>query len=180
MNFDQIFKNILNDVKVKLDGEFDKNFERKAFFNTKWPTSDFYNRKGSMMNRSGTLRRSINSQIVGKNQIKFSSSLPYASLHNEGGEMEVTAKMKKFFWAMYYKSSGAVSTKKDGTASHSQRNKKLSLEAEQYKALALMKVGTKMKIKQRQFIGDHPSIRPMIEKIVQDEMKHLNLNPNKK
>ena len=31
MNFETYFKNILNDLKVDLSDEFDRNFERKAF-----------------------------------------------------------------------------------------------------------------------------------------------------
>lgn len=55
--------------------------------------------------------------------------MPYAELHNNGGSFKVTAKMKKFFWAKYYETSG-IKTKKTA---------KMSIEAQQWKALALKK-----------------------------------------
>ena len=33
---EQLKRNILSDMRVELTEEFDKNFERKAFFNSKW------------------------------------------------------------------------------------------------------------------------------------------------
>ncbi|MBR5898080.1 MAG: hypothetical protein IKZ14_01265 [Muribaculaceae bacterium] len=33
---DQLKRNILNDMRVELADEFDRNFERKAFFTRKW------------------------------------------------------------------------------------------------------------------------------------------------
>lgn len=32
----KIIRNILNDVRVELSDEFDRNFERQAFFNEAW------------------------------------------------------------------------------------------------------------------------------------------------
>lgn len=108
--------------------------------------------------RTGQLRNSL-SYNVGEDFIRWSSSLPYASIHNEGGEITVTAKMKSFFWAMYYKASGAMTKTKGGKVSASKRNQNLSVEAQQWKNMALMKIGSKIKIPQRQFIGDHPRVQ---------------------
>lgn len=166
MNPKDFTKNILSDVRVDLTEEFDRNFERKGFFDKKWKGTNLPNQRGSLMMRSGKLRRSIMSKQNG-NSVSWSSSLPYASIHNEGGEMEVTAKMKSFFWAMYYKATGAAGKGK------SERSKKLSSEAQQWKNLALMKLGSKMKIEQRQFIGDHPIVRQRIEHVVGLNMKEL-------
>ncbi|WP_273006296.1 hypothetical protein [Chryseobacterium sp.] len=57
MDFNQFHKNILNDVRIELMDEFDRNFQRKAFFDKKWPSTKLINRKGSMMARSNNLRR---------------------------------------------------------------------------------------------------------------------------
>ena len=162
-NFTQ---NIIKDLKVDLTEEFDMNFKRKAFFNKPWKPTKLVNNKGSLMMRSGNLRNSISSKIQGTD-ILFSSSLPYASIHNEGGTITVTAKMKKFFWAMYYKSSGAI-----GKGSK-QKNERLSIEAQQWKALALMKIGQKMKIEKRQFIGWHPTVNNRVESVFNDHLKDI-------
>jgi phage gpG-like protein len=159
-------KNIISDLRVDLTDEFDSNFERKAFFDKAWEASKLPNHKGSLLMRSGKLRRSIRPRET-KNQLSWSSSLPYASLQNEGGEVVVTERMKRFFWAMFYKSNGAV------TKGNSERNKRLTGESAMWKALALQKVGAKMKIKQRQFIGDHPRVRERIKAVIDMNMKEL-------
>jgi phage gpG-like protein len=167
-------KTILKAVQVELTDEFDSNFERKAFFNESWNQPNLVNNRGSMMARTNGLRRSLRSRVSG-NSITFSSSLPYASLHNEGGEVVVTQKMKSFFWAMFYKSYGAISFSiKKKAMANTERNKRLSTEAAQWKALALQKVGAKMKIEKRQFIGDHPKVRLGIEKIVNEQMQKMS------
>ncbi len=173
MNPNDFIKNILSDVRVDLTEEFDRNFERKGFFDKKWKDTNLPNQRGSLMMRSGKLRRSIMSKQTA-NSVSWSSSLPYASVHNEGGEIEVTAKMKSFFWAMYYKSSNAIlfNVKKKEMA-NTARNKKLSSEAQQWKNLALQKVGSKMKIEQRQYIGDHPVVRQRIEDVIGINFKEL-------
>lgn len=165
-------KNILSDLRVDLTDEFDRNFERKAFFDKAWENTSIPNRKGTLMMRTGKLRRSMKSR-ESNNELSWSSSLPYASLQNEGGEIIVTEKMKRFFWAMFYKSNGAVSKSKKGDTRNNDRNKKLTAEAATWKALALQKVGAKMKVKQRQFIGDHPQVRQRVEHVVDLNMKEL-------
>jgi len=169
-------KNILADIRIDLTDEFDKNFERKAFFDKPWENSKIPNHKGSLMMRTGKLRRSIRSKEQG-NSLTWSSSLPYASLQNEGGEIVVTEKMKRFFWAMFFKSDGAITLKRDKdekvVVRDTKRNKRLTGESGMWKALALQKVGAKMKIKQRQFIGDHPQVRQRIQQVVDRNMKEL-------
>lgn len=163
----QIFNDIVKDIRIDVSEEFDRNFERKAFFDRPWKKTKLQNQRGSLMMRSGALRRSIKSNQSGGN-ITWSSSLPYASIMNEGGTITVTAKMKSFFWAMYYKSTGAV-----GVGGNNARNQRLNAEAQQWKALALMKVGSQMKIEKRQFIGSHPVISGRIENIMNHHLKDV-------
>lgn len=168
MNSKKFLQEILKDVEVDLTQEFDKNFERKAFFNKKWPQSKHANSRGSLLLRTGKLRRSI--QSTNRNgTIRFKSNLPYASLHNEGGEIVVTTKMKSFFWAMFYKHSNAIKGQKKSKA-----NAALSPEASKWKALALLKIGTKLKIEKRQFIGSHSEVDKRIKRIVAYNMEELN------
>jgi phage gpG-like protein len=171
--FEQFIKNILQDAKVELSDEFDRNFERKAFFTDKWPASKINNNRGSLMARKNTLRNSLKAEEHG-NELKWSSSIAYATIHNEGGEITVSAGMKRFFWAMFYKASKAISTKKDGTNRTTKRNLLLTDEAANWKALALMKVGQKIKIPKRQFIGWHPVLDNSVEQIVEANLEELN------
>lgn len=162
MQPNQIIEIFIQDVAVELNGEFDRNFERKAFFDEAWPAEKFKNARGSQLTRTGTLRASINQTVI-NDVIKWQSSLPYASIHNTGGEITVTPNMKKFFWAMFYK-NGGKQLKED----------ELSTEAKQWKFLALMKVGAKIKIPKRQFIGDHPQVHESILEVFNDIEPQLN------
>lgn len=173
MEINDLEKKITQDLAVELADEFDRNFERKAFFTEKWTSPKINNSRGSVMNRSGNLRRSIK-YSVRDGMILFSSSLPYASIHNEGGEITVTAKMKKYFWAMYYKAVGGITTKADGGESKSKKNVKLTGEAAKWKGLALMKVGQKIKVEKRQMVGDHPQVAKIVKGVIDDNMEIFN------
>lgn len=157
MDLDKFLQNVIQDVKVDLADEFDRNFERKAFFDEKWQHTKLHNRIGSLMIRRGNLRNSINADIQG-NKIIFSSSLPYASIHNEGGELTVTTKMKKYFWAKHIEA----------------KNTKNIIEAEQFKAMALKPIGSKIIIPKRQFIGNHPKVKEAVERAVNANLEELN------
>jgi len=166
-------KQTLTDIKVKLGEEFDRNFQRKAFFDEKWPATKLTYHRGSLMMRTGRLRKSLLSPKVTSNGIIWSSSLPYADIHNNGGEMRVTPQMRKFFWAKYYQTSSATTKKKNGEASSSARNRKLSIEAEQWKALALKPIGSIIKIEKRQFIGSHPQVDKHIKEVINHNFGEL-------
>lgn len=173
MDINDLEKKITNDLAVELADEFDRNFERKSFFTEKWASPKINNARGSVMNRSGNLRRSIK-YSVRDGMILFSSSLPYASIHNEGGEITVTAQMKKYFWAMYYRATGGITTKADGGESKSKKNIKLTAEAAKWKGLALMKVGQKIKVEKRQMVGDHPQVAKIVKGVIDDNMELFN------
>jgi len=172
MTSEQFLENVLNDLRVELTDEFDKNFERNAFFDQAWPETKRNVTRGSVMQRTGGLRGSIRSDVEAGG-LHFSSSMPYADIHNTGGILTITANMKKFFWAMYYKASGAVSSKKDGTASKSKRNITLTEEAAYWKSLALMKVGDKITIPKRQYIGHHPQVDDLIQQVSDDNVQEF-------
>ena len=162
MQPNQIIELFINDVAVELTGEFDRNFERKAFFNEAWTPEKLKNSRGSLMTRTGTLRQSIDKTVL-NDIITWQSSLPYASIHNEGGEITVTPNMKKFFWAMFYKNGGK-----------GLKESELSAEAKQWRNLALVKVGTQLKIPKRQFIGEHPQVHQIIQDVFNDLEPQLN------
>lgn len=140
-------RQILNDLRVELSDEFDRNFQRKAFFDRPWPPRKMHNPKGSLLMVTGKLRRSIRSR-VDTDSVTWETSERYAAIHNYGGEIMVTAKMKRFFW---YKHKA---TKDDA-----------------WKWMALMKVGTRIRIPKRQFLGDHPVVRKRAEAVVNRNLK---------
>ena len=163
MSFNKFLQQALTDIKVKLEAEFKENFTRKAFFNEKWKNTKSPNSRGSLMLRTGNLRNSIRSELRGSS-IVFSSSMPYANIHNNGGEISVTPQMRKFFWAMHLKTG--------------QKDKKTA-EAERWKALALMKIGSKIKIEKRQFIGFHSETDKIIREIINHHLEEITKELNK-
>ena len=84
-------KNIISDLRVELAEEFDKNFQRKAFFTERWKKNRNPNARGSLLVVTGTLRRSIQASET-PDGVRFTSNVPYATLHNEGGKGSVTVR----------------------------------------------------------------------------------------
>ena len=114
-NLKDAIKKGLEDVQRELSEEFDRNFARKAFFTEAWQRKRYDDGKNILLN-SGSLRQSIMSEL-GEKSLEFYSSLIYAGIHNDGGEIVVTDRMKKYFWRRYYKVSAAITTKKSGAKS---------------------------------------------------------------
>lgn len=102
-NIQSIIKNILRDIRVEMADEFDQNFERQAFFSEKWQRrkSPIRNNGRAILTDTGQLRSSIKSRVTEKSVI-FYSELPYAEIHNDGGEIVVTQKMKRYFRHKFY------------------------------------------------------------------------------
>ena len=126
----RLIRTILSDIRVDMADEFDKNFERQGFFSEAWARRKSPTRPGgSILIDTGTLRKSIQSKSTGSS-ITFFSTLPYASIHNDGGEIKVTRKMKRYFWHKYYATTGSFGRKKNGERRGDKRTVQLSTEAE--------------------------------------------------
>lgn len=152
MTYQALLKQILTDIKVELADEFDRNFERKAFFTEKWQDVKEPVKTGSLMMRSGDLRRSIEARTE-TDGVRFLSSMPYALLHNEGGTVNVpvTDKMRRFFWAKF-KETGI----------------------EKYKFMALTKKEKlSITVPKRQFIGHHPEVDKRVNEVTEDNFKEF-------
>lgn len=169
-DIDIIIKRILRDIAVELSDEFDKNFEREAFFSEAWQRRVSPTRPGGhILVDSGTLRRSIQSR-TSDSSITFFSTLPYAAIHNEGGEIRVTNRMKAFFWHKYYEATGSFGRKKNGERRNDKRTVQLSTEAEFWKWMALKKEGSTIKIPKRQFIGASPEVEKAVREIIEENL----------
>lgn len=162
-------RKILSDVRVAVLEEFDRNFERKGFFEAKWPEARYKTTRGSLMLRSGRLRKSIRGQILSTG-IGFYSSMPYASIHNRGGKIQVTPKMRRFFWAMYYRNLSGVSfsVKTRQVATGARQNER----AEYWRNIAMAR-GNQINIPKRQFIGHHPRVNKIVRQTSDRYFKEL-------
>ncbi len=167
----KILSRILNDIRVEMTDEFDRNFERESFFGEAWQRRRSPTRPGGhILVNTGRLRRSIQSRTT-ENSITFFTNEPYAAIHNEGGEIVVTAKMKRYFWHKYYEATGAFGRKKDGSRRNDKRTLQLSEEAEFWKFMALKKAGTTIKIPRRRFLGTSPEVEDAVRGIIEKNLR---------
>lgn len=164
------FRQTLSDIKVELSDVFDRNFERKAFFDAPWPKRKRQGR-GTTLIVSGRLRRSIKSHITSKN-IAFTSDAPYASIHNQGGTVPITRKMRRYFWAMHYKNMAGVSFSIKTQQPTTKKSARLNETAMYWRNMALHK-GNKITIPQRQFIGAHSRVDGVVEACATKNIKAL-------
>ena len=181
----------LNDIKVEAADEFDQNFNRQAFFNQKWARRKYNDDESrGLLVQSGTLRRSIIAKITDRDSVLFQTTVPYAKIHNEGGTITVTTRMKKYFWWKYITivgskrpKAGTATTyserfqrKKNGELRNNKRNRELTEEAKFYKYMAMKKAGSKITIPKRQFIGNHPYLEKLLKEIAEKNAIELIMN----
>lgn len=172
MNSDvkKIVSRILKDIQREMGDEFDKNFERQAFFSEAWARHKSPTRPGgSILIDTGQLRQSISSRTT-ENSIIFYTTLPYAAIHNDGGEIVVTKKMKRYFWHKYYEATGSFGRRKDGSLRKNKKNTQLTTEAEFWMFMALKKEGSTIKIPRRQFLGTSPEVEQAVREIVEENI----------
>lgn len=167
----RIIKQILKDIRVEMEDEFKTNFERQAFFSEAWERrkSPIRNEGRAILIDTGQLRRSISSRVT-ENSVIFYTDLPYAAIHNDGGEIKVTKRMKGYFWHKYYEATGSFGRKKDGTLRRTKKNARLTTEADFYKWMALKKEGSTIKIPRRQFIGTSPEVEQAVREIIEENI----------
>ena len=159
----ELINKIAKDVRVELADEFDRNFERKAFFGQPWAPVKHDPGVGSMLMRTGMLRKSITARSAG-GKIAFTSSVKYARIQNEGGPVTststVTPKMRRWAWAKYHET-------KD----------------EKYRGLAMTRkkvIKRSFVMPSRRFIGPHPVVTKAIKDISDQHIKKYIDNLNSK
>lgn len=161
-------------VGAMAKSHFQENFRQGGFVNNglnKWSPAKRTLQGGfSAADNYGTLLSSRNHLFSsigykpGSGFVTIGTSVPYAGLHNFGGMTHptVTAKMRGFAWAMYYKNGGG----KKGQSSPP--------EADRWKALALTrKQKLSIRMPQRQFIGNSSELTSAISMKIQTEIDNL-------
>lgn len=176
----KVIGRILKDIRVELSDEFDRNFEREAFFSEAWQRrkSPIRGDGRAILTDTGQLRRSIRSRTT-ENSITFFTDLPYAEIHNDGGEIVVTERMKGYFWHKYYEATGSFGRKKNGQRRNDKRTVRLAGEAEFWKFMALKKAGSTIKIPRRRFLGTSPEVEQAVRDIIEENInEYFNVEYN--
>lgn len=83
----------------------------------------------------------------------------YAATHNDGEEIEVTERMKRFFWAKHLE--------------HKERMGVEAPETEFWKRMALKKPGSRIKIPRRHFLGPSKEVDAIVKDVVDKELQEF-------
>jgi phage gpG-like protein len=129
INFSYARDNLLRDV-ARMAGvesvKFFKEIFRKGGFTDnsfqKWADKQSPLGGKKLMYNRGTLMQSIKKTEESNKRVVVSSDTPYSEIHNEGGYVVVTAQMKKYFWALYYRASGRITKTKSGKEAKTKKN----------------------------------------------------------
>lgn len=162
------------------------NFRKGGFVNgglRRWPVTK-RQRSGSKSAAAGygpllSRRNHLFSSVKytpGDYRVRVANDVKYAPPHNWGGETRptVTPRMRKFAWAMYYKAAGIRKKAAKGKRKGKTRQRELPPEAGMWKGLALTrKKKLKVKIPQRQFIGESTELNKQIRQTVETEIRNI-------
>jgi len=102
------------------------------------------------------------------------AAVPYAQIHNEGGKIAVTPKMRKYFWAKYYENANRAAKKADSTRdSDIRKYAKDNATAEFWKRLALTKK-TAFDIPKRTFLQpDTAKLRTQVSRDIDEALTRI-------
>lgn len=135
----------------------------------KWQANQ---RKGTILAKTGHLRASIY-YTAQPGMATIKSHMPYAAIHNEGGTVitPVTPKMRKFFWAMYYKEGGRNIRTSAAGGQYQSLNSGIDQRAKKWRAMALTKkTSFTVKIPQRQFAPTLRSTSPVLDRAIEAQV----------
>lgn len=115
--------------------------------------------------------------VIGKGYVSIVNSVPYASIHNEGGTIHqnipISPDMRKFAWAMFFKSAGIRKGKKSKGETSPEN---LSPEALKWRGLALTKKSTlsrSIQIPKRQFIGESQELTELVTNEIEQTIEKV-------
>lgn len=134
---------------------FKENFDAEGFIAgegrlQKWEKTKRYTGRKTLT-KTRRLRRGIKIMSASKTQVRVGvdSSIKYAKIHNFGGQIEITPKMRRYFWAMFKQTGDAY-----------------------YKGLALTKK-KHFDITERKYIGNTLAMEPRLDRRTIKELKKI-------
>lgn len=143
-SLNDIFKNLPQWAGNEYLNNSVSSFRRGGYIDNRfepWPERKNKDEGRATLVKRGALRRSIRMRF-GADWFEIFTESEYAKLHNEGGRVEVTKKMRGYFWAMHYKA----------------KKRKQNEDADFWRSLALTKKPY-LEFPKRQFMGDSGILR---------------------
>lgn len=126
--------------------------------------------KRTLLN-TNSLMNSIECTSQSVKRVLVETKKSYAETHNNGATITVTERMKKYFWWQYRIHSERVQRTKKGNVYKGKANQSTNSKAEFCKAMALRKVGSKIKIPKRQFMGNSKNMMGKMDSALLDYAK---------
>ena len=160
----QVFQAIKEEMRVELTSEFHENFRRKAFFDrpwkprkeSGWKSSRRKSQRGSLLLVTGKLRRSLKSQVTSSG-VAFSSAMPYASMHNEGFDGQITVPQHM---------------RKETTSLRLIKGKRgLKRQRVKVRAHRVRSFKRRLHVPERRFVGNHPKVEQLIHHIIDKQVE---------
>ena len=134
---------------------FKENFDKEGFIAgngrlQKWKKTR-RNTGRKVLTKTRKLRRGIHIKRIGNGRVTVGvdSNIKYAKIHNEGGVIPITPKMRRYFWAMFKQTGDSY-----------------------YKGMALTKK-TEFVIPQRKFIGNTTAMKPRLDRRTIKELEKI-------
>lgn len=171
-------------LPVKVGNEainlFKDNFTEGGFFGQTWEQpirrklsfNGARGQYGTLQSGSTHLMRSFDKDTKTPGRVVIRNPVEYAAIHNDGGTITVTAKMKRYFMAKFLETRGNMSlTKVRKKLSRNKYNRGLSREAQFYLAMAHKKEGSQIRMPKRRFMGNHPVLAKKINDIIYNELQ---------
>jgi len=130
----------------------------------KWRAKLFADGRNILTGKTGALLLRTTSKILAsESKVVVGNTLPYGKIQNEGGKINVTSKMRKFFWAKMYE-NGTSGTSATGRKTFIPNEKGLK-----WRNMALSKKGF-IEIPERRYLiipeGDFPRIQNNMQKVI--------------
>lgn len=149
----------LSDFKVEALEQFDRNFEREAFFNEKWARRKHNDdtSRGLLVD-TGALRRSITGHLTSHRSVVIESTVPYARKHNYG-----------FVGVEYVRPF----RRKRLNASEVKSRKQIKVGGHNVRGFA-----RKVRFPRRQFIGMHPELEKALRAIFESNVADIASGPD--
>lgn len=130
------------------------NFSKERFVRKNWVDTSrepWKNRerkdRGSLMVRTGRLKRSIRKLQITSSYILIGTDVPYAKIHNEGGRINKTVTVRKH--------QRRITRGRGGTETVKSHTRKMNLT-----------------IRKRQFLGDSAVLRRRLERMIEKDIKN--------
>lgn len=141
------------------------NYDRQSFDGKAWPERKDGDSSRALLIKTGRGRRSIRVSRQTPKTVEVTTDLIYMKAHNDGETitMQITPRMRRFFWAMHYKFEA------DGEG-----NLIIPEDQVKWKWLALKKGNTiTFTMPQRQFIGPSEEIDRRLVEVISAELQKV-------